>query len=228
MFSKKGKKNIWDYVESHEPYNPIEDLKKPKYVEGTVSVEHKELEKDIEEYWDLLHPLVADFINSYAITYEKMSKEVEASKESIEASRRNLTFEQQNVQDLSDQMREIKGQLQNEVVKRRDLEERLKDERDMLTSQFNEEKRALQILAETNMGDVAGNIDAIVRKVSSNVSSSEEVKRLKQKIDEYEQKIKEEREENERIQGELSTSFMEKITKYDEMIQNLKSRLGES
>lgn len=228
MFSKKGKKTIWDYVESHEPYNPIVDLKRPKYVEGTVSVEHKELEKDIEEYWDLLHPLVADFINSYAITYENMSKQVEASTESIEAARRNLTFEQQNVQDLSDEMREIKGQLQNEVVKRRDLEERLKDERDMLTSQFKEEKRALQILAETNMGDAAGNIDAIISKVSSDVSSSEEVKRLKQKVAEYEQKIKEEREENERIQGELSTSFMEKITKYDEMIQNLKSRLGEN
>lgn len=226
MFSKKGKKTIWDYVQAHDPYNAIEDLMKPKYIDGTVSVEHKELEKDIEEYWDLLHPLVGDFINSYAITYQKMSKEIEDAREGLESARRNLTFEQQNVQDISDQIRLIKGEFQNEVVKRKDVEERLKDERAMLQSQFNEEKRSLQILAETNIGEGA-NIDEVLKKVTANVSSSEEVKRLKNKIEEFETKIKDEREENERIQGELSMSFMEKITKYDEMIQNLKSRLGE-
>ena len=67
MFGKKGKKTVFDYVTSHEPYNQIEELHRPSYRDGAISVEHKELEADIEEYWGLLHPLVSDFINSYAL-----------------------------------------------------------------------------------------------------------------------------------------------------------------
>lgn len=226
MFGKKGNKTLFDYISSHEPYNNIDDLHRPKYLEGTVSVEHKELENDIEEYWGLLHPLVADFINSNAIVYDKMSKEVGEAREHIESARRSLTFEQQNVQEMADEFREIKGQLQNEVVQRRDLEERLKDEREMLTSQFNQEKRSLEIIAETKLADGV-KLEDVLSEVGKTVGESKEVKRMSEKLTELDEKIKQEREENERIQGELSTSFMEKITKYDEMIQNLKARLGE-
>jgi chromosome segregation ATPase len=226
MFGKKGKKTIFDYITAHEPYNSIEDLHRPNYLEGTVSVEHKELETDIEEYWGLLHPLVNDFINSYALVYDKMGKEVGEAREQLESARRSLTFEQQNVQEMADKHREIKGELQNEIVKRRDLEERLKDEREMITSQFNQEKRSLEIIAETKLAEGV-KLDDVLGEVSKSVAGSEEVSRLNQKVAELEDKIKQEREENERIQGELSTSFMEKITRYDEMIQNLKARLGE-
>jgi uncharacterized protein (DUF342 family) len=226
IFSKKGKKTLFDYITEHEPYNAIDDVKTPNYIEGTVSVEHKELENDISEYWDLLHPLIQDFINSYAIVYEKMGTEVSNARDEIDAERRKLTFEQDNVQDLSDQIRELKGVYQNETVVRRDLEERLKDEREMLQAQFDEEKRALKIIADSKLTEGV-NLDSVLSEVGKAVESSEGVKRLKSKIDELESKIKMEREENERIQGELSTSFMEKITRYDEMIQNLKARLGE-
>ena len=227
MFGKKGKKTLFDYIEAHEPYHPIEDLQVVNYLEGTVSVEHKELEQDVSEYWDLIHPLVKDFINSYAKTYQSLSGEVANSREEIESHRRNLTFEQQNVQDLSDKVREIKGQLQNEMVIRRDLDERLKDERTMMENQFNEEKKAMEIMIEAKFPEGDVDVAGIVKQVSSNVSSSEEVKRLNDRLAEFEAKIASEREENERIQGELSMSFMEKITKYDAMIQNLKARLGE-
>ncbi|OLS26471.1 MAG: hypothetical protein HeimC2_14880 [Candidatus Heimdallarchaeota archaeon LC_2] len=226
MFGKKGQKTLFDYITSHDPYNEIDDLYKPVYLEGTVSVEHKELENDIEEYWGLIHPLVRDYINSNSIVYEKMSKEVGEAREHIESARRSLTFEQQNVQEMSDQYREIKGELQNEIVKRRDLEERLKDEREMLTTQFNQEKRSLEIIAETKMQEGVKLAD-VLAEVGKSISGSDEVKRYKEKVIELEEKITQEREENERIQGELSTSFMEKITRYDEMIQNLKARLGE-
>lgn len=226
MFGKKGKKTVFDYVTSHEPYNPIEELHRPSYREGAISIEHKELEADIEEYWGLLHPLVSDFINSYALLCDKMSKEVNEAKEGLESSRRSLTFEQQNVQEMADKYRELKGELQNETVKRRDLEERLNDERDMLTAQFNQEKRSLEIIAETKLTEGL-DLSAVLGEVNKSVAGSEEVKRMTSKVDELEEKIKQEREENERIQGELSTSFMEKITRYDEMIQNLKARLGE-
>ncbi|MHA2252940.1 MAG: hypothetical protein ACXAD7_21435 [Candidatus Kariarchaeaceae archaeon] len=223
---KKGKKTLFDYITEHDPYNPIEDLLRPNYLEGTATVEHKELENDIAEYWDLLHPLIADYINSYADLYNKMGKEVGGAREEIDAHRRSLTFEQQNVQDLSAQISEIKGAFQNETVIRRDLEERLRDEREMMETQFKEEKRALELIASSKITEGA-KLDDILNHVGNAVSSSDEVMRLKKKIEELEGKVTSEREENERIQGELSTSFMEKITRYDEMIQNLKARLGD-
>lgn len=223
---KKGKKTIFDYVTDHEPYNAIEELTIPNYLEGTISVDHKELESDIAEYWDLIHPLIADFINSYANSYTKIAVEVSKSREDIDAERRKLTFEQQNVQDLTDEIRSITGSLQNESVIRRDLEERLRDERAMMESQFAEEKRSLTLIADSKLAEGVS-LENVLKQVGKAVSSSEEVKRLKNKVTDLEEKIKSEREENETIQGELSMSFMEKITKYDEMIQNLKARLGD-
>ena len=75
-------------------------------------MEHKNLESDINEYWDLLHPLVADFINSYANVYQKMAEELGSSRSDIEAVRRQLTFEQSNVNELNDKIRELQKTLQ--------------------------------------------------------------------------------------------------------------------
>ncbi len=225
MFGKKIK-TLFDFIEEHEPYNNIESLIKPKYYEGTVTVEHKELESIVDEYWDYLHDLVKDFINSYAITYQNVAKDIENNKEAAENARRQLTFEQQNVQDLTDQVRDLKGQLQNEIVVRRDLEARLNDERKMLEAQFEEERKSLEILANANLSE-GQSLEDILQEVHKSVADSTQVKALKDKISELEEQIKREREENEKIQEELSMSFMTKITKYDEMIRTLKQRLGE-
>lgn len=225
MFGKK-QKTLFDYIEEHEPYHAIDYIKRPEYLPNTASVEHKNLENDVAEYWDLLHPLVMDFINSYATTYEKLASEVSGSREQKESLRRQLTFEQQNVQDLTDEIRELKKTLQSEAVVRKDLEERLRDEREALQTKFNEEKRALELIANSKVPE-GSSMEDIIGKVRSGIGDSEEVKRLQKKVDEMEKRIKEERAENERIQSELSESFMEKITKYDEMVQNLKARLGE-
>ena len=223
MFGKK-QKTLFDYIAEHDPYFEIEEMILPKYPEGTASAEHKELENLLEEYWDLLHPAVCDFINSYATVVKGVSIEIGESRDNIENARRQLTFEQQNVQDLADEIRELKGELQNALVIKRDLESRLEDERAMLQSQFKEEKRALELIANSKF---EGDLDGLISSIREGVGDSEKVRRLEVKVADLESQIKKEREENENIQGELSTSFMEKITKYDEMIKNLKSRLNE-
>jgi 3-methyladenine DNA glycosylase Tag len=129
------------------------------------------------------------------------------------------------VQDLADEMREIKGALQSEVVVRRDLESRLNDERSMMEAQFKEEKRALELIADSNLKDAS--MDEVMKKLQSSIGSSEKVLALKAKVEKLEKQIQKEREENEAIQEEVSTSFMAKIVKSDEMIRNLKERLGD-
>ncbi|MHA2504709.1 MAG: hypothetical protein ACXAE3_17810 [Candidatus Kariarchaeaceae archaeon] len=198
---------------------------RPKYLDGT-SIEHKNLESDISEYWDLLHPLVADFINSYAKEYQKLADEAANARTDIDGVRRSLSFEQQNVNDLNDRIRELQKTLQEEAVVRRDLEERLRDERAQVTAKFEEEKRALELVASSKLPE-GTSMEDFLSKVQEGAADSAEVKRLQEKVDDLEKKIKSEREENEKIQGELSMSFMEKITKYDEMIHTLKQRLGD-
>ena len=222
---KKTKKTIFDYVEHHDAYNDVEDLNQPKYLENTVSMEHRELQGYIEEYWDLLHELVRDYINSYALVYQKIGKELEDNRDHLENSRRQLTFEQQNVQDMADEIREIKGTLQSEVVVRRDLESRLNDERSMMEAQFKEEKRALELIADSNLKDAS--MEDVMAKLKTDIGSSEKVISLEAKIEKLEKQILKEREENEAIQEEVSSSFMAKIVKSDEMIRNLKERLGD-
>ena len=169
--------------------------------------------------------MVRDYINSYALVYQKIGKELEDNRDHLENSRRQLTFEQQNVQDLADEIREIKGALQSEVVVRRDLESRLTDERGMMEAQFKEEKRALELIADSNLKDAS--MDEVMAKLKSSIGSSEKVLALEAKVEKLEKQIQKEREENEAIQEEVSTSFMAKIVKSDEMIRNLKERLGD-
>ncbi len=226
MFGRKKKKSLDDYYPDHEPYFNIDQMKRVAYVEGTGSVEHKELENLIDEYWDLLHPLVQDFINSYAKTYEKLAEKYQEVKNKVDNARRALTLEQENVQELADEIRELKKALANEATIRKDLEERLKDERETMEAHFAQEKKALELIAQAKFPE-GTDIQTIIKEISNNIGSSEEVERLRKRIRDLEEKIKEEREENERIQAELSQSFMEKILKADEIIQNLKERLGE-
>ncbi|MDH5401735.1 MAG: hypothetical protein OEY49_04515, partial [Candidatus Heimdallarchaeota archaeon] len=171
MFGKKNK-TIFDYVMSWEPKHQIEDLIRPTYLENTASVDHRELEKDVHEYWDLLHPMIQDFINSYALTYQKMSKEMSEFREQLDGYRRKLTLEQQNVQDLSDELREVKATLHEEAVMRRDLDERLKDESTALQARFDDEKRALEIIANTKLGDGLS-MEKVMSELRKNTASSD-------------------------------------------------------
>lgn len=225
MFGKSSKKTLFDYIEGHEPYNAIEDIVRPAYLDGT-SIEHKNLESDVAEYWDLIHPLIADFVNSYAKVYQKLAEEAASAQTDIDGVRRSLSFEQQNVNDLNDRINELTKTLQEEAVVRRDLEERLRDERKQVQAKFEEEKRALELVASSKLPEGASMSD-FLSKVQEGAADSAEVKRLEEKVGDLEKKITSEREENERIQGELSMSFMEKITRYDEMIHTLKKRLGD-
>jgi len=226
MFGKK-KKTLFDHIKDYDnPYNDIDYLIKPSYKEKIVNSEHKQLEEDIEEYFDLIHPMVRDFINSYALLIERYNKEFEKTENSANNARRSLTIEQENVQELTDQLREIKKQLASEGVIRRDLEERLKDERTHMQTVFNQEKRTLELLVEEKI-PAGASLDDVVKRIAGNIGDSEETGRLRKKVDELEKRLKEEREENEKVQEEISTSFMEKMMRTDEIIGNLKKRLGE-
>jgi len=188
MFGRSSRKTLFDFIEEHEPYNSIEDIIRPNYLDGTASIEQKNLEADISEYWDLLHPLVADFINSYAKTYQKMAEEMSSSRSDIDSVRRQLSFEQQNVNDLNDRLREMQKTLQEEAVVRRDLEERLRDEREQMKAKFDEEKRALELIASSKIPSGLS-MEEFFSKIQSGVEDNAEVKRLQQKVKELEEKI---------------------------------------
>ncbi len=96
----------------------------------------------------------------------------------------------------------------------------------MMENKYKGEIATLKILADAKLPE-GSSVDNVLNEVSKAGASSEEVKRLNDKIKTLEEKIEMEREENEKIQGEISTSFMEKLLHYDEMINNYKERLGE-
>ncbi len=226
MFRSKKNKSLFDFYPEHEPYTNIESLKRAIYKEGSVTVEHKELEALIDEYWEILHPLIRDYINSYVGIYNSLAASIEDLKSRLDSARRALTIEQENVQALSDEVRELKKSLANEATVRRDLESRLKDERSLMESHFQQEKKSLELIAQAKFPE-GTDINTILKQISQQVGSSDDVKRLKQKISELEETLKTEREDNVRIQGELSQSFMEKMVRNDDIIRNLKERLGE-
>ena len=224
MFGKG--KTIFDYIKEHTPFNSIDEVIIPEYMDNTVSDGHLTLDDNINEYWDVMHPLTKDYINSYANTYNKITEELGSQRSDMDNVRRQLSFEQQNVNELNDKIRELQKNLQEMAVEKRDLEDRLNDTSEMMENKYKGEIATLKILADAKLPE-GSSVDNVLNEVSKAGASSEEVKRLNDKIKTLEEKIEMEREENEKIQGEISTSFMEKLLHYDEMINNYKERLGE-
>ena len=228
IFGKGKKDTLEAYIppEEYEPKFEIEDPPRVKFIEGTVPVVHKELFREINEYWDLLHPLVRDMIVSWIEVYEKIAKQVQELRESLDTERRKNLLTIENIQELQDKIRELSSQLYNETLMRKDLEGRLKDVQSQLTEQFEKEKKALQYLVSTNLNVSEETLEEALKKALEASASPEEVQRLQQRVKELEEQLKKEREENQKIQEEIANAFQEKIIYYDNLLQQYKEQLG--
>ena len=141
MFGKG--KTIFDYIKEHTPFNSIDEVIIPEYMDNTVSDGHLTLDDDINEYWDVMHPLTKDYINSYANTYNKIT-ELGSQRSDMDNVRRQLSFEQQNVNELNDKIRELQKNLQEMAVEKRDLEDRLNDTSEMMENKYKGEIATLK------------------------------------------------------------------------------------
>ncbi len=228
LFGKGKKDSLETYIpiEEYEPKFEIDDPPRVRFIEGTVPVVHKELFREIQEYWDLLHPLVRDMIVSWIEVYEKIGKEIKELRESLDTERRKNLLTIENIQELQDKVRELSSQLYNETLMRKDLETRLRDVQAQLTEQFEKEKKALQYLVSSNLQVSEDTLEDALKKALEASASPEEVKRLQEKVRELEEQLRKEREQNQKIQEEIANAFQEKIIYYDNLLRQYKEQLG--
>ncbi len=228
IFGKRKKETLETYfpVAEYEPKFEIEEPPRVKFIEGTVPVVHKELWREIIEYWDLIHPLVRDMIVSWIEVYEKTAKEIKELRDSLDTEKRKALITMENIQELQDKVRELSQQLHNETLMKRDLEERLQDVTAQIREQYEKEKKALELLVSSKIDVSEKTLEEALEKALSKATSPEQVQRLEKRVKELEEKLKREREENERIQMEIAEAFQEKILYYDNLVRSYKEQLG--
>ncbi len=226
MFRRKATSDLSEYIPDYEPFwesegKPSFDL--PKEIKNAA---YDELSDLVDEYWAVLHPMIQDYIISFHEVGEKMAEIMVSSKKDSETAGRRVKVEQNNLEKLNAQIKEIRGQLSNESLIRRDLEERLKDETVQIKKQAGDEKKALENIIASKFDLPGGAVEDALAKAMTDSLSTTEVEKMKSRMEKAETELERAKEEFERIQAEVSDSFQKKVLDLQLKVSELEEELS--
>ena len=226
MFRRKASRDLDEYIPDYEPFWESEGKPSFKLPKGISNEAYEELSDLVDEYWAVLHPMVQDYVIAWHEVGEKMAETMKAANKDAETASRRVKVEQNNLENLNTQIKEIRKQLSNESLIRRDLEERLKDETVQIKKQAQEEKRALENIIASKLDLQGEAVEEALQKAMVDSLSTSEVEKMKSRMEKAEKELEMAKEEFERIQAEVSDSFMKKVLDLQLKVSELEEELS--
>ncbi|MCG3219551.1 MAG: hypothetical protein KAR35_11100 [Candidatus Heimdallarchaeota archaeon] len=226
MFRRKASRDLDEYIPDYEPFWESEGKPSFKLPEGISNAAYDELSNLIDEYWAVLHPMIQDYIISWHEVGEKIAETMESAKKDSETASRRVRVEQNNLENLNTQIKEIRSQLSNESLIRRDLEERLKDETTQIKKQADEEKKALENIIASKFDLPGGAVEGALKQAMTDSLSTSEVEKMKTRMEKAEEELERAKGEFERIQAEVSDSFQKKVLDLQMKVSELEEELA--
>lgn len=226
MFRRKTSRDLNEYIPDYEPFWDSEGKPSFKLPQGISNAAYDELSDLVDEYWAVLHPMIQDYVIAWHEVGEKIAESMISAKKDAETSSRRVKVEQNNLENLNVQIKEIRGQLSNESLIRRDLEERLKDETVQIKKQAEEEKRALENIIASKHDLTGGAVEDALKQAMTASLSTAEVEKMKSRMIKAEEELERAKEEFERIQAEVSDSFQKKVLDLQLKVSELEEELS--
>jgi len=215
---------IYDYVPDYYSSVNIESPVFTKLPPGKKDARLKDVERELVQYWELLHPMVREYL-TMVVRY--MNQYGEGS-EDLEHLRRSLDLELQNSSELSEDNRKLKSQLADVMIEKKALDEKIND---LLSSQpevSNEEIRAMKLTLASKADISENNIKDLLKRSLQEVRESEEIKRAREERDRMKKELEDAKEHFEKTQTEVGVTFQKKLleaqTKIDELEEQLANR----
>lgn len=212
---------IYDYVPDYYSTINVENPVFSKLPPGTKDARLKDVERELLEYWDILHPMVKE----YLIMTIRYMNEFGEGYDHIEHLQRSLDIELSNSAELSEENRKLKSQLADLIVEKQSVDERVKDLLAEMPRSSAEEVQAMQLLIASKANISAENVHELFQNAIQQIKESEEMKKAKEDRDKMKKELDEAKAHFEKTQAEVGETFQKKIidlqTKIDELEEEL-------
>ncbi|MCG3223605.1 MAG: hypothetical protein H7647_03995 [Candidatus Heimdallarchaeota archaeon] len=224
----KPKKHKGETIFNYVPdYLPSFNVDNPVYVKlppDTKDSRLKDVERELIEYWDLLHPIVRE----YMIMIVKYVNKFGEGTDDLEHLRRSLDIELSNSSELSDENRKFKAQIADLLVEKKALNEKVSDIMSNRPIVSAEELQSLKMLISSKYDVSSGSLDELMAKAVQEARESEEIKRAKDERDKMRKELEEAKEHFEKTQAEVGETFQKKLLESQVRIEELEEELTSS
>ncbi|MHA1222170.1 MAG: hypothetical protein ACTSSG_03600 [Candidatus Heimdallarchaeaceae archaeon] len=221
--SKKYKgETIYNYLPD---YLASENVESPVFVKLPPDVKDprlKDIEREIVQYWDILHPLVREYVLKIVRYLNKFGE----GSEDLEHLRRSLDIEIDNSAQLSEENRKLKAQISDLVIEKKALEEKVQDLMKLRPEVSAEEVNAMKLMISSKYDVSTDNFQELMKKAVQEVRESEEIKKAKEERRKMEQELEEAKKHFEKTQVEVGETFQKKLLECQARIAELEEELS--
>ena len=210
---------IPDYLPSFNVDNPVYVKLPPDRKDSRL----KDVERELLEYWDLLHPLVREFM----MRIVKYMNEFGEGSDDLDHLRRSLDIELNNSAELSDENRKLKAQISDLIIEKKASEEKIHDlmsNRPMITA---EELQGLKMLVSSKFDISSGSVEELMVKAVQEAKESDVVKKAKEDTDKMKRELEEAKAGFEKTQAEVGETFQKKLLESQNRIDELEEELAQ-
>lgn len=214
---------IYDYIPDYYSSINIESPVFTKLPPGQKDARLKDVERELVQYWELLHPMVREYM-TMIIRY--MNQYGEGS-EDLEHLRRSLDLELTNSSELSEDNRKLKSQLADVLVEKKALDEKVNDLLSSRPQVSDEEIRAMKLALSSKTDISESNIEDLLKKSVQEVRESDEMKRAREDKDKMKKELEDAKEHFEKTQAEVGITFQKKLLESHARIEELEEELAQ-
>jgi len=207
-----------DYLPSFNVDNPLYVKLPPDRKDSKL----KDVERELIEYWDILHPIVREYITMIV----KYVNELGQGTDDLEHLRRSLDIELSNSSELSDENRKLKSQVADLLIEKKALEEKVSDMMSNRPTISTEELQSLKMLISSKYDVSSGSLDELMTKAVQEARESEEIKKAKEERDKMKKELEEAKEHFERTQVEVGETFQKRLLESQTLIEELEEELA--
>ncbi len=224
--SKKYKfkgETIFNYVPEYSPSVDVDALVFVKLPADKKDNKLKDIERDLHGYWELLHPMVKEYI----IGIVKHLNELVLEVENVTYLRRSLDLELENSSRSSDENRQLKAQLSDLLMEKQALQEKVKDLLGDKPAIRPEEFQALKLLTSSKYDVQNDKLESLIEKAVQEARESEEIAKARQEKEKAMKELEDGKKHFEKTQKEVGEAFQMKIISLQQQISELEQELAE-
>ena len=205
---------IYDYIPDYYSSVNIESPVFTKLPPGQKDARLKDVERELVQYWELLHPMVREYL-TMVVRY--MNQYGEGSEE-LEHLRRSL--------DLEDN-RKLKSQLADVMVEKKALDEKVNDLLSNKPQISDEEIRAMKLTLSSGANISETSLEGLLKKAVQEVRESEEIKSAREDRQKMKKELDDAKEHFEKTQTEVGITFQKKLLEAQAKIDELEEELSQ-
>ncbi|MBY9001044.1 MAG: hypothetical protein KGD64_09030 [Candidatus Heimdallarchaeota archaeon] len=213
---------IFNYIPD---YLPSFNVDIPVYVKlppDTKDARLKDVERELIEYWDLLHPIIKEYLMMIVKYVNKFGE----GSDNLVNLRRSLDIELSNSAELSDENRKLKAQVADLIVEKKALDEKVNDMMSNRPIVSAEELQSLKMLVSSKYDVSSGSVDELMARAVQEAKESEEIKKAKEERDKMRKELEEAKKSFEKTQTEVGVTFQKKLLESQARIEELEEELA--